>query len=100
MSADEKNNDHQTLESILSRPDTRNEWIKFQLAIRDTGFADIARELGISRATVRSAMVKSYPKMERAIAAKIGMAPEVIWPERYQKNSDSATGRTVIRRRR
>lgn len=30
------------------------------------------------------ALQRPYPKMERIIAAAIGMQPETIWPSRYQ----------------
>ena len=40
-------------------------------------------EHGVTRDAVRNATRKKYPKMERAIAAKIGLRPEDIWPERY-----------------
>jgi len=63
--------------------DKRRAWIKYQLDIAGSSFADIARELGVTRGAVRKATWMSYPKMERAIAAKIGRRPEEIWPERY-----------------
>lgn len=30
------------------------------------------------------ALQRPYPKMERIIAAAIGVPPEIIWPSRYQ----------------
>lgn len=91
-------NDEPTREQILANPDTRNAWINFQMGLHGTSFADIARELGVSRSAVRSALDKPYPKMERAIAEKIGMAPEAIWPERYQKNVVSTRAKGLRRR--
>lgn len=76
--------DELTREEILRDPDTRRQWIKFQLAVHGTSMADIARELGVTRHAVKRALNISYPKMERVIAAKIGLEPCVIWPERYQ----------------
>lgn len=64
-------------------PHQRREWIKFQLRLRGITLSAIARELGVSRQALRLALIQSYPKMERAIAAKLGVAPESIWPERY-----------------
>ena len=61
----------------------RRAWIKYHLALNNSSFAAIARELGIDKNTVQSAMHRPYPKMERAIAAKIGVEPKKIWPERY-----------------
>lgn len=72
-----------TLEQIVSNPDTRREWIKFQLKLVGSSFAEIGRKHGLTRHAPKRALYISYPKMERAIAAEIGMKPEQIWPERY-----------------
>ena len=64
-------------------PEHRRVWIKHQLELAGFTYATIGRELGVTRHCVRRAMVIHYPKMERAIAAKLGMRPEDIWPERY-----------------
>lgn len=61
----------------------RRVWIKSQLELCESSFADIARALKVSRQTVRSALDKPYPKMESAIASKLGKQPAEIWPERY-----------------
>lgn len=73
-----------TLEQIVSDPDTRREWIKFQLKLRGTSYAKIGEQLGVSRHAPKRALYVSYPKMERAIAAALEMTPEQIWPERYE----------------
>ena len=64
-------------------PDKRRAWILYQLHLVGSSFADLGRELGVTRNAVRNAIDKRYPKMERAIANKIGRRPEEIWPERY-----------------
>lgn len=74
-----------TLESIVSDPDTRREWIKFQLKLRGTSYAKIGEQLGVSRHAPKLALYSSYPRMEKAIAAALDMTPEQIWPERYGK---------------
>ncbi|WP_321367654.1 helix-turn-helix domain-containing protein [uncultured Desulfuromusa sp.] len=71
------------LENILNTPDTRNEWIKFQLALRRKSFASLGEKAGVSRQCVKSALNKSYPKMERLIADALDMPVEQLWPERY-----------------
>jgi Ner family transcriptional regulator len=68
---------------VPKNPDKRRAWIKYQLELVDSSYADIARELGVTRAAVRKATWMSYPKMERAIAKKLGCRPEDLWPERY-----------------
>lgn len=45
----------------------------------------IKSELGAS--TLKAALDRPYPKAESIIAAAIGVAPEVIWPERYAKRN-------------
>lgn len=74
-----------TLEKIVANPDTRREWIKFQLKLIGSSFAAIGRKHGLTRHAPKRALYISYPKMERAIAKEIGMTPEQIWPERYNK---------------
>jgi len=64
-------------------PDQRRAWILYQLHLAGSSFADLGREEGVTRNCVRAAVYKRYPKMERAIARKIGRRPEDIWPERY-----------------
>lgn len=68
---------------VPSDPRERNAWIKYQLELNNCTFADIAREGGVSRSVVRRALVMKYPKWQAAIAAKIGLTPAEIWPERY-----------------
>jgi len=68
---------------VPKNTDIRRIWIKHQLEFAGSSFADIARELGVTRGAVRKATWMRYPKMERAIANKLGMQPDEIWPERY-----------------
>jgi Ner family transcriptional regulator len=70
-------------EEIPRDAEQKRHWIKYQLGLHGQTFADIGRELGITRQTARSVLFKSYPRIEQLLAAKIGYAPEVIWPERY-----------------
>ncbi|WP_052465019.1 helix-turn-helix domain-containing protein [Geoalkalibacter subterraneus] len=71
----------------------RRVWVKGQLELRGESFATIARELGVSRQAVGRAMTDRRPRMERAIAAKLGMPPEQIWPERYGAGKHCKRGR-------
>lgn len=61
----------------------RRAWVKYQLELHGYTFGKLARELGVSRGVPQQALSHPYPKMERAIAEKIGVPPQVIWPERY-----------------
>lgn len=42
---------------------------------------------GRSERTINGALDRPYPAAEKVIAAAIGVAPEVIWPERYAKRN-------------
>lgn len=53
------------------------------LEVNGSSFAAIARELGVTRGAVRHVQDRPYPRMEKAVAAKIGFPPEDIWPDRY-----------------
>lgn len=79
-------------EVIPSDPDSRDAWIIFRLRLVGSSLADIARELGITRQTVRVAIERPYPKVERAIAAKLGLRPETIWPDRYARRDRRERG--------
>jgi Ner family transcriptional regulator len=80
-----KNNQKpETLEEIISNPMMLREWIRFQLRIHGSSFTGLATELGVTRQAVTDVFRHRYPKMERAVAKKLGMAPEVLWPDRYR----------------
>lgn len=61
----------------------RRAWIKYQLELRGYTLSSLARELGVSRHAPKLALDRPYPRMERAIAEKIELRPEQVWPERY-----------------
>ncbi len=69
--------------SIPATDQGRREWIKARLRLAGYTLGDIARQSGLSRTAAQQALWKAYPRMERAIADGLGMAPEEIWPERY-----------------
>lgn len=77
---------------IPVHPLLRREWIKFQLRLRGTTLSALARELGVSRQALGQTLVTSYPRMERAIAARLGMEPWDIWPERYARRQVKVPG--------
>lgn len=64
-------------------PEQRWEWIKYQLRSRGQSFTRLAAELGVSHNAVGNTKYVPYPRMERAIAAALDMAPQQIWPERW-----------------
>lgn len=66
-----------------------HEMIRARLRLAGTSFSDIARELGITPASVSlvsQGLRRSRP-VQQMIAQKLGTAPEKIWPERYQQEA-------------
>src|SRR5471030_160036 len=59
----------------------RWEWIKFQLRVRGTNLAELARENGLNDRAIRNAKKRPYPSVERAIAQALGLLPVQLWPE-------------------
>jgi Ner family transcriptional regulator len=70
-------------EKVPTDPAIRKAWIKYQLEINNSSITDIARDGGASKQTARKSLDMKYPKWDRLIAAKIGLSPAEIWPERY-----------------
>ena len=68
---------------VPTDPDQRWEWVKYQLRVRGSSLALVAQSLGISRQSVINTKRVRYPRVERAIARKLGMAPRDIWPDRW-----------------
>ena len=58
-------------------------WIIYQLALRGLSLSTIARDLGTTRQAVYRAAKEPRPRMESNIAARLGLTPCRIWPERY-----------------
>lgn len=47
----------------------------------------LSLQSGLATRTLNGALDRPYPKAESIIAAAIGVAPDVIWPERYAKRN-------------
>ncbi len=78
-------------------PPKRRAWIKYRLEIAGYTLSSLARELGVSRHAPKLALDRPYPRMERAIAEKIGIPAHEIWKERY--NEEGLPNRTIGRPR-
>ncbi len=68
-------------------PASRWEWIKYQLRIRGSSAAKLARQLGITDRAIRATKERAYPRVERAIAAALDTVPAKLWPERWNDDS-------------
>lgn len=47
----------------------------------------LSLQSGLATRTLNGALDRPYPKAESIIAAAIGVAPEIIWPERFAKRN-------------
>lgn len=66
----------------------RWEWIKYQLRAHGSSLAELARELDVTGPAVKNAKRRPYPRIERAIAKKLGLETIDIWPERWASNDE------------
>ncbi len=69
----------------------RHEMIKARLRIAGTSLAQISRELGGSHTKVGMAC-QGYSRsrrVEEAIAAKLSVDPESLWPDRYDQSKEA-----------
>lgn len=71
---------------IPSEARARRAWIKFQLEMKGFSLGRIAKEMRMTRMGAQLALWRQYPRAEVAIAKRLGMKPEAIWPERYDAN--------------
>ena len=63
--------------------DWHRAYIKAALEKRGLSLTHIARTNGYARGSGSTALLIQWPKMERLIAAAIGLKPSQIWPSRY-----------------
>jgi len=72
-------------------PELRNVWIMANLRAVGSSYAAIAKELGLSRGAVTAAAKKPAISARccAAIAEKLGLRPNDIWPERFPLVQDS-----------
>jgi len=63
-----------------------HETIKYRLRMEDSSLSEIARELDLNQSTVSMACrgTGRSRRVEEAIAKKLGVAPQELWPNRYE----------------
>lgn len=77
--------------------DWHKEDIKAALRKRGTNMNDLARQHGYRNySAIRQALQHAYPKVERIIAAALGVPPETIWPSRYKFKSTPASNAVKV----
>lgn len=68
---------------LISDPDKRRAWVIYQLKLLGKNLASVARDAGVTKQQTQVAMGRPYPRMERFIANALGLAPQELFPERY-----------------
>lgn len=68
---------------MTSRTDKPWWWVKGRLEDLGVPLDQIARDLKVDKALVSRTRYRQTPKVQAAIAAKLGLAPWDIWPTRY-----------------
>lgn len=69
--------------NIPTSPRERSLWVIYQLRLRGSSLAAIARRTGVSPETVRGALFTASLPQEEAIAQELGLDVRVLFPERY-----------------
>ena len=76
----------------MTRTRRQHESIKMRLRLQGSSLAEVARELAVTRTTVTAVSQGRCrsQRIEAAIAVKLGMNVEQLWPERYRATSGEA----------
>lgn len=74
-----------------SNVDVRHEQIKLALKLKGILLADVAEELGVSRALVSGALLGHFrsSRVEQAIAEHLETTPEALWSDRHHKKEET-----------
>lgn len=90
---------HSSTMNVPKNPAERRAWVLYQLRLRGWHLADIAREEGVSRQAVFSALHAPNEHLEPAIAAKLGLEAKQLFPERFCADTGRRLHRTRNRNR-
>lgn len=73
-------------QEIAQDPDLRWEWIRYQLNVDGTSLADVAKEHGIDRRNLYKARRDPFPRVEKILADAVGVTPQELFPDRYNRH--------------
>jgi lambda repressor-like predicted transcriptional regulator len=65
------------------KPEEFSLWIQYQLRLKKSSFARIARRIGITRQAVRKCVLSPPPRIADEISADLGISRKRLWPHRY-----------------
>lgn len=69
--------------ALFQHPKKRRSWVVYQMQLQGRSLSAVAAANGVARQCLYSAFLRPYPRMEKLIADAVGLAPPVLWPERY-----------------
>ncbi|ELE3234374.1 helix-turn-helix domain-containing protein [Salmonella enterica subsp. enterica serovar Pomona] len=70
----------------VERKDMHAEDIKAAVRKRGKTISQLSRDNGLAESTLRNVFRCHWPKGEQIIAKALGLAPQTIWPTRYNQS--------------
>ncbi len=83
-------------QEVVQDPVKRRVWVIYRLMLMGMTLADVARSANVERTTLYHAFLRPYPRMELAIAQALGLKPEQLFPERYDRHGLPAKRGTKV----
>lgn len=81
----------------MPKKPTPQDWhradIKAALEKAGTSMSKLSREHNYCSGSVRMVLNVPWPKMEKIVAAALGLSPQTIWPTRYRPDGSPKSGR-------
>lgn len=78
-----------TTQELLRDPLRRRDWVHYQLRLQGrtmASVADNAHPKPVRRQTLYQAFLRPYPRMEKLIADALGLTPQQLFPDRYDRD--------------
>lgn len=72
-----------TANQIPKKPDERALWMQYQLKLKRKTMADLARQAGVCRQSVRDALWMPSERLSQLWSQELGIPREYLWPEKY-----------------
>jgi Ner family transcriptional regulator len=89
----------ETVFDVMRDPPKRRAWIIFQLSLKGLSMAAVGREAGVGRQAVYRVFDAQYPRMEQVLATALGVTPQFLFPERFDKDGKRLSGRGLQKNR-
>lgn len=72
-----------TTKHVPKKPEEKRAWLQYQLKLRGSSFAKVARRAGVTRKAVSKAAHNPSERLANAFSAELELPAAVLWPERY-----------------